>query len=253
MTCGHTKRSASIALITESWCSTESRLASAERRWRSTPAKRVESATACSSRAASSAACAVCERWSVPMPPADATTPTIAKIMNGSLIDDLASPKAPESEKPAPRPLDFRDAPGDRLISIIVRSARDSGSLAQREADGEHQEGRDLVRHEPVEGAVTNADVGQRVRQLYRKLEALAEGLGEARHAGATTADVDGPHLRGRPRRRRQEGGRPLDTDGDLLTAALDHRVEVRRTIVTLEQALGFVGAKAALTLQVLT
>src|SRR5688572_7306347 len=105
------------------------------------------------------------------MAPPAAMTLTIAKIMNGSLIDDLASPRAPDSEKPAPRPLDFRDAPGERLISIIVRSARDSGSLAQREADREHQEGRDLVGHEPVEGAVTNADVGQRVRQLDIELE----------------------------------------------------------------------------------
>src|SRR5688500_1404877 len=252
MRCGQMNRSASMALMMVSCLSTESRFASADRRWRRTVANRVESATACSSRAVRSAAVLVCVRCIMPTVPVATMRLAIAASRNGSLNDDCPSPTTPFSEKLAPRPLDFRDAPGERLISIIVRLGGGSGSLAEGKADGKHQQRGDLVGHQTVEGTVADANVGQRVRQLDRQAQTAAECFGQARHAGTATTQVDRLQLRTGSRRRRQEGGRALHTDGDLLTTTLDHRVQVRRPVVTLKQPLGLIGAEPTLTLQIL-
>ena len=113
-------------------------------------------------------------------------TPATAVITQGLRMRDEKSlksePKSPIFSEGPPDRAFFRAA-GRRLTEIIVRSGPGSGGLAQRQTDGEHQQGRDFVRDERVEGPVANAQVGQRIRVLDPHAQASGDHVGESRDA----------------------------------------------------------------------
>src|SRR5437870_1371308 len=74
----------------------------------------------------------------------------------------------------------------------------------------------------------------------------------ETAPASTAAAREDRANLRAASRVGRQEGDGPLDPDRDLLTATLEHRIDVRRTIEALEELFGFFGAETPLLLEIL-
>src|SRR5688500_5444990 len=178
---------------------------------------------------------------------------------NGS-VTFAAKPRnaAPTSKDDPPPPrLFFFPAPGSRLISIMRVSplgspCPSSGGVAERQADWEHHQGRDLVRDERSECPVTHLQVRQRIRLLDANAHPVTQRFGEPGDARAAAAGVDAAQLAARPRRRGEEGRRTLDADRDLLAAALDDRIQMRRPVIALDQLVRFVRADAALALQVL-
>jgi hypothetical protein len=110
---------------------------------------------------------------------------------------------------------------------------------SQRQPDRQHEQRGDFVRHERIERTVAHFQVRERISLLYGYAQARREHLVEAGDAGATAAGIHGAHGRTREflgEKRR----RALDAHGDLFAAALEHRVDMRRPIVALEQLLRF-------------
>src|SRR6185503_15174048 len=69
----------------------------------------------------------------------------------------------------------------------------------------------------------------------------------------AAATGIRGAHARAAARVRRNERDRALDANGDFLAARFEHRIDVRRALVPLQECLRFIRAQSALTLQRLT
>src|SRR4051812_21360116 len=180
---------------------------------------------------------------------ATTVTPT-APMSHGSLTRSRMDASVAPMSIDGPRPrFAARRAPGRRLISIIGLPR--SCDLAQGQADGEHEQRGNLVGDEAVQRAVAHLEVDQRVRLLHREVKTICEHVGEAGNSRSATTRVDRPDLATGAGRGGEEGGRTLDANCDLFTAAIEHRIEVLGTVVALEQLLRLVRRQTALTLQV--
>src|SRR5215471_15384831 len=171
----------------------------------------------------------------------------MAPMRNGSLTRVANALAAPPKSTPAPPRAPFFGVwPGSRLISIMSRPSRiGSGDLAERQPDGKHQQRSDIIDDERFESVVTVTEALQRSRERDGEAQPRGERLVETGDARAATAAVGGLELRGGARRAREERGRALDADRDLLAARLGDRLEVRRLLVALEERVGLFGAQA--------
>src|SRR4051812_10558427 len=93
---------------------------------------------------------------------ADAIAPTSHGSRTRSRRPERDAPRL--SFGPPPPLRAFLPAPGMRLISIIARYP--SGDLSHGQPDGKHQEGCDFIRDQAVHRAITNGEIGERVRLL---------------------------------------------------------------------------------------
>src|SRR5262249_59934480 len=114
------------------------------------------------------------------------------------------------------------------------------------------QEGSDLVSDERIERAVTYLQICQRVSLRDFEPQACREHVVETGYARTATTRVEGAHV-ARTGVLREERRRSLDADCDLFAARLDHGVEMRRTVETLNELLRRVGREAPLALNVFT
>src|SRR5205085_920993 len=145
-----------------------------------------ESLTACVSRASTIVALAV---WlmksstiSAPETPAAATAPSmylsvIFAVTPASHWAGWNSSFSPEPDVALAR-FFFLASPGRRLISIIFCYAPGL-ILAKGQADGEHQERRDLVGHQRLQRSFAHRHRGERIRELYGLLQPLPQRFGK--------------------------------------------------------------------------
>src|SRR4051794_16459127 len=155
----------------------------------------------------------------------------------------------PFSELP-PR---FRFWPGRRLTVIMDDGSLESGSGcgAQREADRQHQQWRDLVHLHRVEYAVCHLQLLDRIRQLHRNLEPIAQGPAEPWNSGAATSNEDPADTTGRAARGLKKGAGALDADRQLLGARLEKSFWDFSRCIPLEQLLSLFGRLTSLPLQI--
>src|SRR5690349_21906640 len=184
--------------------------------------------------------------------PSTATQLTTATSRSGSLIL-LPSPRRPSREIANDFLARFRLRSGRRLTVIIGRRVPGSGlrGAAQREADREHQERRDLVDRHLVEHAVSHLELLDRVGQLDRNAQPVRKHLVEARDARAAARGEDPRDAAGGPAGALEKRGRPLDAYRELLAARLEQRVQRLVGVSALEHRVGLVGRQAALALQI--
>src|SRR5262249_44490541 len=128
------------------------------------------------------------------------------------------------------------------------RSPGRSGDLSEGQTDGQHQEWSDLVSDERFESTVTYLQVRQRVGLRHLDAQPRREHVVETGDARTAAARVQRAQI-GRPGILREKCRRALDTDRDLFTACLEHRIEMRRAIEALDEMLRRVGREAALAL----
>src|SRR5688500_17809987 len=212
----------------------------------------------CSERASSSfgssaLSCAVEEtQVTAKKPPAMTHAATAAMSIGSLTLPPRARKRSPTPLKGDPARLRFW--PGRRLMVIIGRRFPWSGSRrgAERQADREHQERRDLVPVHGLEDAVGDFEALDRVRLLAGEPEPVRQHLVEPRDPGPAAGGEQPRHPAGGPAGRLEERGRALDAHRELLAAALQERQQQRVGLEGLEQALALLGRDAALALQVL-
>src|SRR5919202_2064391 len=96
-------------------------------------------------------------------------------------------------------PLRLRFWPGRRLTVIMDDGSLGSGSGcgAQGEADRQHQQRSDFVHLQRIEDALGHLQLLNRIRQLDRYLEPIAQGPAEPGNSGATPGNEDPPDAAG--------------------------------------------------------
>src|SRR6476646_1522865 len=234
------------------WATSESRTVS----WRRFSARkalnRLFSARLCSSCGVSALSSRVVPTNTTPSQPSTPTQASTATSRRGSLIL-LPSPRTPSSVPAKDFFARLRLRSGRRLTVIIARRVPGSGlrGAAQRQADGEHQEGGDLVDRHLVEDAVRHLELLDRVGQLDRDAQSVREHLVESRDAGAAPGGEDPREAAGGPAGGLEERGRALDADGQRLATRLEQRVQRLVGVGALEHGIRLVGREAALALQI--
>src|SRR5689334_18175469 len=178
--------------------------------------KRLFSARLCSSCGVSALSSCVVPTKTKPSQPTTATQLRTATTRSGSLML-LPRPRSTSSDPMTGRRARLRLRSGRRLTVIIGRRSW-SGlrGAAQREADREHQERRDLVHRELVEDAVRHLQLLDRVGQLDRNAQPVRQHLVEPRDAGTAAGGEDPGDSAGRPAGRLEERRRALDANGEL-------------------------------------
>src|SRR4051812_21237529 len=180
-----------------------------------------------------------------------------APIRSGSLTLALSSLKTLRlSSSPFKGlPARFRRWPGLRLTVIMSRRIPGSGSGCgtQSESDRQHQQRGHFVHLHGVEDAFCHLQLLDRVGELHRNLEPVAQRPAVPRDSSATTGDEDPADSAGRPAGRLQECAGPLDAYRQLLGTSLEKPIGDLARPTALEQLLGLFRGLTPLPLEVFT